>query len=285
MRASILFLVATTGTAIADDAVDRQVTADVERANELWERSCPVAPIDGACVRLVSKPRVATGAIPTHCGPDHVPEITVVPRDAIKARAAMAAFHDAIARFEAHGEAARAAYARAELADIDVDYEAFLSITVPAHLDFRVKANVDKFSSWIAKKTAAARALTGKLRRIAELHDPAATIASTARLGQVFLGFTNALYSSEIPAELETDIDAVDAYCDRMVATADPLEQESFERFTSCLALSTQLAWFDDSSRICERELARIRPEEFPPMVELHVAPTATAPIEVEGPR
>jgi len=284
MRACILFVVATTATATADDAVDRKVNADVERGQELWEQSCPVAPVDGACVRLVSKP-IIKGAIPSRCGPDHVPEIVVIPRDAAKVRAATAAFHDAIVELEAHGGDARAAYARAKLAEIDVDYEAFLAVTVPAHLDFRVKANVDKFSNWIAAKKGAAHALKDKVQRLADLHDPASTIASAARLGQIALGVTNTLYTSEIPPELKTDISSVDGYCDRMVDTADPFEHETFDSFKSCLALSTKLAWFDDSSRICERGLSRIRPEDYPLVIEHHLDPTATVPIEVEGPR
>jgi len=284
MRACILFLVATTATAIADDAVDRQVNADVERGQELWQQSCPVAAVDGACVRLVSKPRIK-GAIPSHCGPDHVPQIAVIPRDAAKVRAATAAFDDAIVQFEAHGGDARAAYGRAKLAEIDVDYEAFLAVGVPAHLDFRVKANVDRFSNWGAVKTRAAHALKDKLQRLADLHDPASTIASAARIGQIALGLMNALYTSEIPSELKTDISSVDGYCDRLVGTADPFEQEAFDSFKSCLALSTKLAWFDDSSRICERELSRIRPEDYPLVTEHHVDPAATVPIEVEGPR
>ena len=284
MRACILLVVAATGTAIADEAIDREITADVEKGRQLWEQSCPVAPVDGACVRLVSTPHVK-GATPSRCGPDHVQEIVVVARDATKARAAAAAFHDAIVKFEAHGGDARAAYARAKLAELDVDYEAFLAHEVPAHLDFRVKANAVKFSTWLAAKTSAARALKDKLQRIADLHDSAITIASAARIGQLALGFTNALYSSEIPAELKTDISAVEDYCDRLVGAADPFEQESFDSFKSCLVLSTKLAWFDDSSRICERELSRIRPEDYPLVIEHHVDPTVTAPIEVEGPR
>jgi hypothetical protein len=284
MRASILFVVAMAGTATADDAVDRQVTADVERGQQVRDESCPVARIDGACVRLVSRPRIK-GARPSQCGSDHLAEVVVVLRDAAKARAAASAFHDAIVQFEAHGGAARAAYARAKLAEIDDGYEAFLSIRLPAHLDFRVKANADKFSTWLAMKSAAARVLKDKLQQLAELHDPAATIASAARLGQIALGFTNALTSSEIPPELGTDISAVDDYCDRMAGAADAFEQETFDSFKSCLAQSTKLAWFDDSSRICERELARIRPEDYPLVIEHHVDPIARAPIEVEGPR
>jgi hypothetical protein len=275
----MLFLVVAAGTAIADD---QTIAADVERGQQLWDQSCPVATVDGACVRLVSKPRVRA-AVPSYCGPEDVPEIVVVPRDATKAGAAVAAFHDAIGQFEAHGGDARA-FARAKLADADADYEAFLAIRIPQHLDFRVKASTEKLSSWLAAKAAAAGAIKDKLQRIADLHDPATTIASAARLGRLALGLINALYS-EIPAELKTNIDAVDRYCDRLVETSEHFEQEAFDSFKRCLGLSTKLAWFDDSSRICERELSRIRPLDYPLVTEHHVDPTVTAPIEVEGPR
>jgi hypothetical protein len=284
MRASILFVVAVTGTAIADDAVDRKITADVEHASELWDQACPVAQIDGACVRLVSKPRVK-GHPPDRCGPDPVAEIVAIPRDAAKVRAATAAFHDAIALFESNGGSARAAYARAKLAGIDLDYEAFLASRLPAHLDFRVVASRASFARWVDAKKAAATAMTTKLQRIADLRDPASTIAAAARAGQIPMGFANTLIASEIPAELGSDRDAVDSYCDQLLVIAEPLEDLASNRYARCLADSTALPWFDDSSRICEHELAKIRPKEFPPLTELHGDPTAKAPIEVEGPR
>ncbi len=69
------------------------------------------------------------------------------------------------------------------------------------------------------------------------------------------------------------------AYCDEMVAVAQPLEARAVDAFTMCLVKSTEVGWFADSSRHCERQLARLKPDEFPLAHELRAQPLYVAPI------
>ena len=46
-----------------------------------------------------------------------------------------------------------------------------------------------------------------------------------------------------------------------------------------CLGKSTELGWFSDWSRLCERELGQINPNEYPTAAELRAKPEQVAPI------
>jgi len=79
--------------------------------------------------------------------------------------------------------------------------------------------------------------------------------------------------------------DKVDAYCDALTTAAEPLAQKSLEAFGACLSKSTELGWFSDWSKLCERELGQIKPEEFPTASELRGDSDQVAPvIAVEPP-
>jgi hypothetical protein len=52
-----------------------------------------------------------------------------------------------------------------------------------------------------------------------------------------------------------------------------------------CLGKSTELGWFSEWSRLCERELGQIKPEDYPTASELRGEPDKVAPVtEVEAP-
>lgn len=70
-----------------------------------------------------------------------------------------------------------------------------------------------------------------------------------------------------------------------MTEVAEPLEAASLNAYGVCLSKSTELGWFSDWSKMCERELGQIKPEEFPTASELRADPTNVAPvIAVEPP-
>ena len=53
--------------------------------------------------------------------------------------------------------------------------------------------------------------------------------------------------------------------------------------FSSCLETSTSLNWFNKWSKLCERELGQIKPEDYPTVSELRGEPNQVAPVtEVE---
>ena len=102
------------------------------------------------------------------------------------------------------------------------------------------------------------------------------------------------LFTAEIPAEVRKsqiidgyDIaqDKVDAYCDALTTAAEPLAEQSLKAYSVCLSKSTELGWFSEWSKLCERELGQIKPEEYPSASELRATPNNVAPvIAVEPP-
>jgi hypothetical protein len=107
-------------------------------------------------------------------------------------------------------------------------------------------------------------------------------------MGQVTQNFSDALFTAEIPKDVRTGEfaeDKIDAFCDQMSTVADPLEKRSLEAFGVCLSKSTELGWFSDWSKLCERELGQIKPEDFPTAAEIRGEPDEVAPVtDVEPP-
>src|SRR5262249_38848689 len=88
--------------------------------------------------------------------------------------------------------------------------------------------------------------------------------------------FSDQLFTAEIPTNVRTGQfaeDATDAYCDALTTKAEPLENDSIRKFSDCLSTSTKLGWFSEWSKLCERELGQIKPEEFPTASELRADP------------
>ena len=102
------------------------------------------------------------------------------------------------------------------------------------------------------------------------------------------------LFTAEIPAEVRKsqiidgyDLaqDKVDSYCDALTTAAEPLADKSLNAYGACLSKSTELGWFSEWSKLCERELGQIKPEEFPTASELRGDPNQVSPvITVEPP-
>ena len=236
--------------------------------------------------------------------------MTVVPRDTRKLRDAMAAFGAAEREFGRKGGktggdegGARYYYAVAKFAEADVEFEKFLDIKFPANLNFGdgspgQKALKDKaqkrFSEWLEGKTKSSVTVAAKYAKVLEIKDAANSIAAAARLGQISQDFSDQLFTAEIPKDVRApqiidgyDVaqDKVDAYCDALNSAAEPLAARSLEAFGTCLSKSTELGWFSDWSKLCERELGQIKPEEFPTASEVRGSSNAVAPvIAVEPP-
>jgi len=105
------------------------------------------------------------------------------------------------------------------------------------------------------------------------IKDNADSIAAAARIGQISQNFSDALFTAEIPKDVQAYQDAVDAYCDELTNRADPLEKKSIEAFSFCLDSSNKLNWYNEWSQLCEKELAQIRPQDFPAAGEIRAQP------------
>jgi tetratricopeptide (TPR) repeat protein len=284
---------------------DRLVIAHSKIGQTLWAQSCPVKQVDGACVKIVRERAINMkkqkgkqkrgNDQPTQCGPESKIKLTVVKRDDRKVREAMAAFKAAEKAFEKAGGktggdegGARYFYAQAKFAQADAQLENYLDMKFPQGLNFdpQNKAIAEKskkrFDEWVKTKVAAGGKATGQYEGILGVKDAATSIAAAARIGQIQQNFSDALFTAEIPKDVRTGEFAdekVEAFCDRMTEVAEPLEARSLEAFSICLNKSTELGWFSDWSKLCERELGQIKPEEYPTASELRGTPNQVAPV------
>ena len=288
---------------------DRLVIAHAKIGQILWEQSCPVKQVDGSCVKIVrerainlKKRKRAKGSDqPTQCGPDSKIKLTVVKRDERKMKEALQAFSAAAKAFEKAGGktggdegGARYYYGLAKVAEADKDFEAYLALNFPSNLNFdpQNKAiaakSLKRFNDWVAEKTKVGGSATKKYEGVLGVKDAANSITAAARMGQISQNFSDALFTAEIPKDVrsgEFADEKVEAFCDKMTEVAEPLEARSLEAYGVCLNKSTELGWFSEWSKMCERELGQIKPEDYPTASELRAEPTMVAPvISVEPP-
>jgi tetratricopeptide (TPR) repeat protein len=287
----------------ATGGADRRVIAHAKIGLTLWKDSCPVKLVDGSCVELkreraITK-RTRGKELQRQCGPAEL-KLRVVKRDERKVREAHVAFTRAIAELEkvngkTGGDEAGAKffYGQTKLAIADRDFEAYLAMTFPTGLDFDpnkpalAKKSKERFDSWLKQKIGVGGKSTAQYEAVLGVQDAATSITAAARIGQIQQNLSDALFASEIPENVRTGAyaeDKIDAYCDQMSIQGTPLEERSLEAFRVCLDKSTELGWFSDWSKLCERELGQIRPDEFPTATELRGTPRVATVIAVEPP-
>jgi tetratricopeptide (TPR) repeat protein len=286
---------------------DRLVVAHAKIGEILWKQSCKVKTVNGSCVRVTreralrsaqkgKKGRKKGSDQPKQCGPEAKIKLTVVDRDPKLVRQAMAAFGSAIKVYEGKGgkvggdeRVAKYYYARAKFHQAEVDFEEFLSHKFPANLDFnqknkaKAKKSLERFEEWFKNKTKTGDAARKKYEALVfNVKEPANAIAGAARVGQLAQNFSDALFTAEIPNDVRTGPyadEAVEVYCDTLMGKAEPLEARSLDAFGACLKASTDYGWFSEWSKLCERELGQIRPEEFPTAAEVRGEPDKVAPV------
>ena len=288
---------------------DKLVIAHAKIGQILWEQSCPVKPVNGSCVKISRERAVVTKKVkkkkgkevyvaPTKCAQDdsHI-NLTVVKRDERKMKEALKEFAAAgkeFSKVNGQDEAALGArywYALGKMAEADVEFEKFLAIKFPANLNFGdglpehkkqneelTKKSMKRFEEWITTKSKAAESANKKYDSVFSIKDSANSIAAAARVGQVTQNFSDQLFTAEIPADVRKpqiidgyDVaqDKVDAYCDALTTKAEPLAEKSLQAYGVCLSKSTELGWFSEWSKLCERELGQIKPEDFPTASEI----------------
>ncbi len=299
--------------------IDRQIIAHAKIGQILWDQSCPVKGINGACIKVQRERSIVSrrkkkrrrSSLPTQCGPESKIKLTVVARDPRKVRAAQKEFKQAIKLFgrgkavkrmsgDGDGQAVRVAlmiryFAAAKFNLAGEEYEEFLDIKFPKGLDFdpnserKRKQSLKRFMSWFKDKNKLAVKATKSYNEVREITGGGAhyAIAAAARMGQISQNFSDALFTAEIPKDVRSGRfaeDKVDAYCDELTTQAEPLEKRSVEAFGFCLGLSTKLNWFNEWSRLCEKELGQIRPQEYPTASELKATPNNVAPVIAREP-
>jgi hypothetical protein len=250
-------------------------------AQVLLKQSCPIRGVDGVCVTVRERART--------CGKGTTPTLAVTARNTKKVAEARAALEQAIREYERDAITddveARYAYAQAHVARADLELEAYLAIAVPRGLDFddKHRANsMKRFSAWLYQAQKSGAALISRYEAVLATKDVASSITAAARIAIVSQSFATSMATAEIPRDIKKAPMAVEkqkALCERMIEVIEPLEERAVMAFGVCLAKSTELGWFGDSSAFCERELARMKPDEFPLAHEVRSEPHDYAPV------
>ena len=98
------------------------------------------------------------------------------------------------------------------------------------------------------------------------------SIAAVARAGMIFHNFAELMLSAPVPKFLK-GFAARDAYKAQMERVANPLLAKAQGGYKICLALSKKLRWFNEWSRLCEREINRLEPDQYPLASERRAKP------------
>ncbi|MBK7538092.1 MAG: tetratricopeptide repeat protein [Myxococcales bacterium] len=287
---------------------DRLVMAWAKIGVTLWNQSCPVRTVDGSCVRVTRERAVAGkrskrrkgSAQPTQCGPESKIKLVTVNRDERKVKDAMIAFSRAVSEYERAGGkggedgSARYHYAQAKFYQGEKDFEAYLALRFPRGLDFDPnnpgikKRSEKRFTEWITEKDKLNGVVGTKYMATIGTKDAAWAVAAAARIGQAAQNFSDALFTAEIPEDVRTGSFAdekVEAFCDKLTEVAEPLAAKSLQAYSGCLSKSTELGWFSEWSKLCERELGQIEPDKYPTAAELSGAPDSISVIsDIERP-
>ena len=284
---------------------DRVVAAHARIGQILWEQSCKGKGVDGACVKVErerairrrGKRRRGT-VLPDRCGETSKIKLTVLDRDKSKVGKARSHFRQAISEYGkgvSSDDQTRQAFAinmfaMSRFYMAEEQFESFLAVEFPEKLDFsernsRKKADSEKrFKKFMGEKEKQGGRANDMYKGVREIKGGGAAwaIAGAARIGQISQNAADALYTAEVPRDVRTGQYAEegwDAYCDALTTAATPLEERSVAGFSSCLETSTSLNWFNKWSKLCERELGQIRPQDFPTASEVHAEPSSVAAI------
>ena len=296
--------------------LDRRITAHVKIGKALWRSACPISPVYGACIRvqrqrsrrkvmLTGRGRKRTRVeLRTQCGPATKMKVSLVLRARGKARAAQEHFRKALALYTRAGatsiKAASAlerrlrskamahAAATARFHQAEALQERFLGLQFPRNLDFspRGRHRSDRvFLRYLKRKQAGLIAARAAYLDVIKMRDAHWAIAASARVGQLFQNFADALYTAPLPTppipkvlvRREDRLAFVEtfneAYCMRLEQVAHPLQDKAEQGLAACLRKSTQLSWYNQWSRLCEAELNQIKPSVYQVAAEIRARP------------
>jgi tetratricopeptide (TPR) repeat protein len=248
----------------------------------------------------------------TQCGPETKMKVIVLNRNKARARRAQKHFAKALALFKRAGGgksikgatkedrekranqmkyyAAAARFFQAEAA-----FEKFLDVKFPKGLDFskgkskKQKKKAEKSAKMFGKYLEEKGKKLGNTRKVyldvIMMRQAHWAIAASARVGQLYQNFADALFTAPVPkppipkqlTKTEDKEDFVmmftDTYCDTLEDKANPLEKKAVEGLATCLSKSTELSWYNEWSKLCEKELNQIKPAEYPIASEIRARP------------
>lgn len=299
--------------------MDREIQAHMKIGEVLWEQSCPGKMVNGACItvsRVEAKRKIAKATAKkkkwsqtrTQCGPETKMKVTVIKRNPTKANTAQGHFKQALALFKKTGSGKavrgeskeelerrqtdmRYSAAAALFYQAEAQFEDFLQVKFPQNLDFspnnkaRLAKSQKEFTKYLDTKGKLLSKTRETYQEVIKMKVPHWAIAASARIGQLFQNFADALYTAPIPkppmppgltskeAQEEFMLVFSDAYCEKLEEKATPLEDKAVEGLDTCLKKSTELSWYNEWSKLCEAELNQIKPSEYPLAAEIRAEP------------
>lgn len=261
---------------------DRLVIAYAKIGQTLFKQSCKVPGVDGLCVRVNDR-------APLTCGTGTTRTLTAVPRDDATLKKAFEAFKSALTENRSvrsdDDNSAGALYwaAQARLAEGDIELEKLIAMTPPVSLDFspalREKSQ-KRLHGWLESTQRAGESTTSKYDAVLAMKDIATSITAAERTALVVQTLASMVATAKPAPKANHQV-----FCEEMAGLAAPLQRRALVGFGVCLQKSVESSWFNDSSRLCERELQRLDPTSYPPLHELLAPATVTAAvISVEPP-
>lgn len=169
----------------------------------------------------------------------------------------------------------------------EFQFAEFQQVGFPQYRGGKSMASVKKwsdteFKKWVQRKQAALRSAEADYAQIAkmtvdvdgiEMTSPAWQIAAASRTGEMYRSFVDEFRDAPIPREIENDPGLFDIYVGALDDVSEPLQRQAIDKFEFCLKTATQVRWFNEWSRTCERELNGLNPTKYPVAAELRGEP------------
>jgi tetratricopeptide (TPR) repeat protein len=265
--------------------LDRKAEALAKLGQIYWERSCPREMVDGMCVKITYRRRKRRKKL-AH----KKKRVRYLERERRMVRAAQRKFRRVVRLWGPKGPGARMAgktpaekkartlaalywVAMSRFMLIDMQFEDYMKLDLPRKLNFnpryprKMKRAQKKFSKWAENKAKGLAKLRAKYENVIKLKQAHWAIAATARIGMLFHNFARQLFDAPIPSHLRTDMEK-NAYRDELQKYADPLLMKAKQGYFLCLKTAKQYNWFNEWSRLCEKEINDLEPEKFPLTME-----------------
>jgi hypothetical protein len=118
------------------------------------------------------------------------------------------------------------------------------------------------------------------------MREPHHAIAASARIGQLYQEFADALFTAPVPqppvppalaGNPEARKEFVElfrtSYCDALTDEAGPLAKKAEQGLKACLNTARDLSWYNEWSSFCEAELHQLQPVTYPLASEIRAQP------------
>ena len=114
---------------------------------------------------------------------------------------------------------------------------------------------------------------TRQYTEVVNMHVPNWEVAAYSRLADMFYQFAVYIRTSPAPADIQRVPELLDAWNVLKDEQTQPFVDTATEGYQRCIRTSTTVHWFNEWSRLCERELNNIDRARFPVADEVRVEP------------